>query len=286
MRRKRREQSRRKIGIKGEVVAQFRNAQIFRPHVGAAQAKRRLSPVVDHERREHLGFGNITGLIVLDDLQLLQLPGAGVRMIHGAGCDIIGHDVVVRILLHNMHGYETVFPRLGLLNKPGAVIGPIPENLGELAGLLTTRIFQEFLVRIVRMRGERVIQSRAHGRREQTDQEKRCDEPRQTDTGGEHGDDFVRARHPAETKKQREQKRHGQQDDQDLRDLREIIFGNQRSRNALIQKGRDIIADIENEPDRDKARDAVEVGLQEMAQDVAIEQSHGEFGNLEFRFAI
>jgi hypothetical protein len=44
---------------------------------------------------------------------------------------------------------------------------------------------------------------------------------------------------------------------------------------VLIDKCRNVVADIENEPDRDKARDAVQVDLQEIADDVAIEDSHG-----------
>jgi hypothetical protein len=44
---------------------------------------------------------------------------------------------------------------------------------------------------------------------------------------------------------------------------------------ALIDKCRNVVANIENEPDRDKARDAVQINLQEIAEDVAIEESHG-----------
>ena len=100
------------------------------------------------------------------------------------------------------------------------------------------------------------------------------------------GDDFVRPGHSAETKKQGEQKRHRQQNDKNLRRLREIVFGNERPRNPLVQKRRDIVADIEDEPDRDETRDAVEIGLEKIAQDIAIKQSHEEFWNLESRFAI
>jgi len=51
----------------------------------------------------------------------------------------------------------------------------------------------------------------------------------------------------------------------------------------LIDEHRDIVADIEDEPDRDEAGDAVTVNLQEIPNNVSIEKSHWIF---EFRFAI
>jgi hypothetical protein len=57
--------------------------------------------------------------------------------------------------------------------------------------------------------------------------------------------------------------------------LRGVIPDGKQKTDALVDKCRNIVADIENEPDRDKARDAVQVNLQEIAEDVAIEDSHG-----------
>ena len=48
-------------------------------------------------------------------------------------------------------------------------------------------------------------------------------------------------------------------------------------RHALIEKGGDVVADIEDEPDGDKGGDAVQVSLQKIADDVAIEQFHRDF---------
>ena len=42
----------------------------------------------------------------------------------------------------------------------------------------------------------------------------------------------------------------------------------------LIDKRRNIIADVENKPDRDEAGDAVKVHLHEIANDVSVEQFH------------
>jgi hypothetical protein len=60
-----------------------------------------------------------------------------------------------------------------------------------------------------------------------------------------------------------------------LRDLRGVIPDGEQETDVLVDKGRNIVANIENEPDRDKARDAVQINLQEIAEDVAIEESHG-----------
>jgi hypothetical protein len=51
---------------------------------------------------------------------------------------------------------------------------------------------------------------------------------------------------------------------------------------VFLDKGRNVVADIEDEPDRDKTSDAVEIDLQKIANDITIEESHEIF---EFRFA-
>jgi hypothetical protein len=44
----------------------------------------------------------------------------------------------------------------------------------------------------------------------------------------------------------------------------------------LVDKSRDVIAYVENEPDGDKAGDAVNIDLQEIANDVPIEKLHDD----------
>ena len=44
-----------------------------------------------------------------------------------------------------------------------------------------------------------------------------------------------------------------------------------------VEKNGNILADVENEPDGEKARYAVEEGLEKIAQDVAIEQFHESY---------
>ena len=54
-------------------------------------------------------------------------------MIDGAGREIIGHDVIVLVLLQDLHVVEHIFARLELLNKPGAIVGAVAENLADQA---------------------------------------------------------------------------------------------------------------------------------------------------------
>ena len=54
----------------------------------------------------------------------------------------------------------------------------------------------------------------------------------------------------------------------------------------LVDKGRNVVADIEDEPDRDETGDAVKISLQKIANDVAIEESHREFEVAIWNFAI
>jgi hypothetical protein len=43
----------------------------------------------------------------------------------------------------------------------------------------------------------------------------------------------------------------------------------------FVNKGRNVVAHVEDEPDRDESGDAVNVNLQEIASDVSIKESHG-----------
>ena len=88
---------------------------------------------------------------------------------------------------------------------------------------------------------------------------------------------FIRPRHPTERKEQRQEQRNGQQDNKNLWDLRSIIFQHPAQTQVLIKEGRDAVADIEDEPDRDETGDAVEVSLHEISRDVPVKQSHNKF---------
>ena len=46
----------------------------------------------------------------------------------------------------------------------------------------------------------------------------------------------------------------------------------------LVDKGRDVIAYVENQPDGDEAGDAVKIDLQEIANDVSVQNSHDDLG--------
>ena len=138
-------------------------------------------------------------------------------------------------------------------------------------------------MRVFAVRGEGIIERRACGSRQQTNQQERCENPRQTYPGREHGNDLIGARHAAQGEEQRQEQGDRKQNHEDLRHLGEIIFQDQHSRDALVEKGRDVVAHVEDEPDRNEPRDAVKISLQEIGQHVAIEPSHYIF---EFRISI
>jgi hypothetical protein len=56
--------------------------------------------------------------------------------------------------------------------------------------------------------------------------------------------------------------------------LREVIGDHGRDSDALIEKGRNLVADIEDEPDGKKGGGAIEIGLEKISHYVAIEKSH------------
>ena len=133
------------------------------------------------------------------------------------------------------------------------------------------------------MRRQRVVQRHARCHREQTTGDQRQQNPGKTYPCRQHGNNFIRTRHSPKCKEERQQQRNRQKDDEHLRDLRRVIANDQKQSNMVVNETRDIVADVEDEPDRDKSGDAVEVNLQEISNDVSIEKSHWIF---EFRFAI
>ena len=120
------------------------------------------------------------------------------------------------------------------------------------------------------MRRHGIIERETNRGRENGQEKQRCEHADEADTRGQHRDNFVRARHPPENKKQGQQEGDWQENHQNLWDLGGVIFQHSAKTNVLIQKGRDAVADIEDEPDRYEPDDAVKVRLQEISSDISI----------------
>ena len=199
MRAKRGEQGRREIGVETKIFLQFRQTEIFRPHVRAAEPKRRFAPMIDAEHGIKLLIEDVPGGIVMDHFRRLQFPASCFRMINGTVGQIIGHDVVVLILLQYLHGIELVAPDAKILDEPGPRVGPVAKNLAlDQRGRLSASVGKEMPAREFGMRRQRIVQRHRRADREQTNCDQRQEDPWQTDTGSQHGDNLIRARHSAQ----------------------------------------------------------------------------------------
>src|SRR5438046_962865 len=155
------------------------------------------------------------------------------------------------------------------LNKPRACIAPVPKNLSFTSGRIS--IFRkEKFSRHLGMRRNCIIQRETNRGRENSEEKKRREQADEADARGQHRDNFVRARHPAEHKKQGQQEGDWQENDQNLRDLGSVIFQHPAQTNVSVKEGRNAVADIEDEPDRYEPDDAVQVSLQEISGDISI----------------
>src|SRR5437588_4267849 len=184
-------------------------------------------------------------------------------------------DVVGGVLLQHLNIVKSVGVRPETLNKPRSRLTPVPKNL--TLNLARSASAKENLSRHLRVRGRGVVQRETCSSSEERDKKERGQEPDQAGPGGKHGDDLVCARHSAKDKKQCQEQRNGQQDDKNLWDLRSIIFQDPAQAQVLIEKGRDAVADIEDQPDRDETGNAVEVSLHEISRDIPVKQSHNKF---------
>src|SRR5262249_32790891 len=204
-----------------------------------------------------------------------QIPGSGFLAVDSAAGNIVCNDIVVRVLLKNLNVIERITARNEILNEPRAQVGTITKNLTlDVTTRTRLRLGKKIFASKFCMRRKRIVHGHACSYCEQAHADQRQQNALETYTRGEHGDDFIRPRHSTESKKERQQKRNWEQNDEYLRDLCGIITNNQKQTDALIDKGRNVIAHVENEPDGDEAGDAVKVDLQEIANDVSVEKAH------------
>src|ERR1039457_3232047 len=100
------------------------------------------------------------------------------------------------------------------------------------------------------MESDRIVQGKGDQRRQQSNCQQWEEQARGADTGGQPRNNLIRARHASQRKKERKQERDWQQDHQDLWQLRQIKFNGAAEAKMVIEKDRDIFANIEDEPDR------------------------------------
>ena len=276
MRRERREQDGREVGVEMQVIAQFRNAERVRVQVRAGQSIRSFAPIFDDERGIVARILDVSRRIVVHHFHFLQFPGFIFRMINGAVGEIIARDVVLLVLLQDLDALEVIFSGSKRLNEPGAIVRPVAKDLADHSFIFPARVrfFIESALREIRMRCERVIQRRHPERCDYSDEDQRQNDTRHANPRRQHRYDFVRTRHATEAKKQPEQKRDWQEDNENLRDLRKVIMQHAMERQTFVEKRGDLVANVEDEPDGEERGNAIKVGLQKIAQHVAVEQFH------------
>src|SRR5213593_4824028 len=117
------------IRMEMQILPEFWQAQEFCAFICAAEPERCFTPVLDLERRINLLVDDISSVIIVNDLHILQIPGFGFRAVGSATCHVVCDDIVVRVLLKDLNVVERVAPRKEILNKPSAQIGSIAKNL-------------------------------------------------------------------------------------------------------------------------------------------------------------
>ncbi len=80
------------------------------------------------------------------------------RPIKGTDRQIIDEDVAIRVLLEHLHIVERIAAVTKILNKPGAGVSSVPENLPLNKGLRAgTRFGEKRLAGQLGMGGKRII---------------------------------------------------------------------------------------------------------------------------------
>src|SRR5438876_1119943 len=111
--------------------------------------------------RNSLG-GDVAGLIVVDDFYVLQIPRFRFWPVESVSRNVIGGDIVVRVLLENLHIVKRVAAEAKILNKPGASVSPIAKDLSfDIAFGPRSRFGEKSFARELGVRCKRIIERHA-----------------------------------------------------------------------------------------------------------------------------
>ena len=118
---------------------------------------------------------DVSGRVVIDNFHVLQLPCFCFRMIGGVSSEIIACDVILFVLLQDLHAVEFIFARLERLNEPRAIVGAVAKNLADDALVLAARVrfLDKGAAGKVSVRRQSVIEGRGPERSEEADQQQR-----------------------------------------------------------------------------------------------------------------
>ena len=151
-----------KISIEVEIFLQLRQAQKFRAHIRAPEPERRFAPLLDCQRGINSLGGDVARLIVVDDFYVLQIPRFRFWPVESVSRNVIGGDIVVRVLLKNLHIVKRVAAEAKILNKPGAGVSPIAKDLSfDIAFGPRSRFGEKSFARELGVRCKRIIERHA-----------------------------------------------------------------------------------------------------------------------------
>src|SRR5262249_40589162 len=120
------------------------------------------------------------------------------------------------------------------------------------------------------MGSHRVIQGETSCGCQNTEDKERRKDADETGASGQHRNDLISARHATEKEKERQQKGYRQENHQNLWDLGGVKFQDPPESKVQVEKGRNAVADIEDQPDRNETHDAVKISLQKVSGDISI----------------
>src|SRR6266487_4462246 len=126
---KRRQQCLRKVGVELLLFAQLWSTEKLRAHISATEPIRGFGPARNRQGRQEFFMGDISRRIVLHNFRQLEVPHFCGRIIGRSGRKIILHDVIVLILLNDLHAFKLITVWLKVRDEPGAIIRSIPKNL-------------------------------------------------------------------------------------------------------------------------------------------------------------
>lgn len=266
------------MGVVGEIFPQFGNGEKIGVEDRAADAPGGFGKVAEAEAGEGALFLHVALGGEVDDFALVQAPGFGGVIVDGFFGVVVALKAPFTILLQNHDGGEAFERRVEAAYVPEAAVFTIAEKMAaDGAGVRVVaagKLLEDVFFHGAGVGSGGVIEGGGKSCSEQAEEEDGGEQANDAAAGAEDRDDFVAPRHLGERVKDGEEQADWQADENDLGNTEEIKLREEIKRGFVLQESRCILAEVENQPDGNKSRDAIKEGLENANENIPVKNLH------------
>lgn len=266
------------MGVVGQILAEFRNGKEVGIKHGAADAPGGFGKIAEAEAGEGALFLHVTLGSEIDDFALVETPRFGGVIVDGLFGIVVALEASLAVLLQNHNGREAFERGVEAANVPETAVFTVAEKVtADGAGVRVVaagKLLEDIFFHRASVGGGGVIEGGGKSGGEQPEQQDGREEADDAASGAEDRDDFVAPGHLGERVEDGEEQADRQADEDDLGNAEEIKLREKIKRGFVLQESRCILAEVENQPDGNKPRDAIKEGLENANENIPVKNLH------------